>query len=324
MHSHLNRLWIAVSVAVLAAGATLVIAQAQDPHPPDPNAPGQPGPKCVSCHTEFASEWQNGPHGQAASDPVFVADWTNQGKPGACLVCHVTGYDPATGTWQEDGVACEACHGAMVPDHPREPMPIDREPELCARCHSDVRFDWQEWQGSTHFQRGMNCATCHDPHSASLKVVTPRDGSAQFTRRLAVVHHVPQGREHEFPVYRASPAGCDLHRLPCQTQRDRSARSAHHPGSFFQANLTSCNVCHADQMHNPAKALGTGEPGQVSSASQPQQSQQAGLNRRTEPRQPLGLRRPGSSHRAGGRYGDGTLARKMVHPDRDAPPWRPG
>jgi hypothetical protein len=44
----------------------------------------------------------------------------------------------------------------MVGGHPKEPMPIDRKPELCARCHSDVRFGWQDWQGSTHFQRGMD------------------------------------------------------------------------------------------------------------------------------------------------------------------------
>ena len=116
-----ERLLIATATAVLAAGATLLIARAQDPTPAVPSPSGQQAPACVACHTEFASEWKDGPHGQAANDPAFLKDWSSQGQPGACLVCHATNYDPATGTWQEDGVACEACHGPMTAGHPKEP-----------------------------------------------------------------------------------------------------------------------------------------------------------------------------------------------------------
>ena len=65
--------------------------------------------------------WQNGAHGQAGSDPIFVEEWTKQGKPGACLVCHTTGYDPATATYKADGVTCEACHGAATGRSPQKP-----------------------------------------------------------------------------------------------------------------------------------------------------------------------------------------------------------
>ena len=171
MFSKIERLLIALMFALLAAGVTLVIVRAQDVTPTSPStAPSPQTPACVSCHSDFANEWKNGPHGQAVSDPVFQQQWTQQGKPGACLVCHVTNYDPATGNWQSDGVSCEACHGPMKADHPKSPMPVDATPQLCARCHSDTCFDWQDWQGSTHYQRGMNCTTCHDPHSASLKI----------------------------------------------------------------------------------------------------------------------------------------------------------
>src|SRR5512141_2147118 len=123
MISRFERLLIALMFAVLAAGVTLVVVQAQDTGPGSPTGAGTPQtPACVACHTEFATEWENGPHGKAVSDPVFVDSWTQQGKPGACLVCHVTNYDPATGTWEQDGVSCEACHGPMKADHPKAAM----------------------------------------------------------------------------------------------------------------------------------------------------------------------------------------------------------
>jgi predicted CXXCH cytochrome family protein len=288
MRWHLNRLVIAVSLALVAAAATLVIARAQDPTPADPNNPVLPStPPCVACHTEFATEWQHGPHGKAASDPVFIDDWTKQGKPGACLVCHVTGYDPASGTWQEDGVACEACHGGLVDGHPKEPMPIDRQPELCARCHSDVRFGWQEWQGSTHFQRGMNCATCHDPHSASLKVVIPRDGSAQFTdaSQLCITCHKDVSMDFPYTQHQQQGVTC----IDCHVKHSETTPPEAHtiPDHSFNANLNSCNACHSDQMHGPAQARQTDEPGRIISGS-PQQLQQAGLNAKPSPVSPWG------------------------------------
>jgi predicted CXXCH cytochrome family protein len=287
MRFRIDRLLIALAVAVLAAGATLIIAQAQDPAPADPDQPAQQVPACVSCHTEFASEWQHGPHGQSASDPAFVEDWTKQGKPGACLVCHVTDYDPATGTWEQDGVACEACHGAMVEDHPKEPMPVDRESDLCARCHSDVRFGWQDWQGSTHFQRGMSCATCHDPHSASLKVVTPRDGSAQFNdaSQLCITCHKDVSMNFPYTQHQQQGVTC----IDCHVTHSETAPPEAHtmPDHSFNANLNSCNACHADQMHSPAAALGTDAPA-LTLSSPAQQLQQAGLNAQPSPVSPWG------------------------------------
>jgi len=88
MSSRIERLLIAVMFALLAAGLTLVIASAQGETPPA----GQTSSNdCAVCHTEFEMTWQNGAHGKAGSEPIFVEEWTKQGKPGACLVCHTTG-----------------------------------------------------------------------------------------------------------------------------------------------------------------------------------------------------------------------------------------
>jgi predicted CXXCH cytochrome family protein len=288
MQRQLQKLLAAVLISLTASAATLIMASAQEPTPADPTQPAPEAPPCVACHTEFASEWKDGPHGQASSDPAFLKDWNSQGQPGACLVCHATNYDPATGTWLEDGVACEACHGPMVAGHPKEPMPVDRSADLCARCHSDARFDWQDWQGSTHYQRGMNCTTCHDPHSASLKVVAPRDGTAQYSdaSQLCVNCHKDVSMNFPYSVHQQQGVAC----IDCHvTHTETNPPDAHAiPDHSFEANLNSCNACHSEQMHDAASALGTNPAAAVPAATRPQTLEQAGLAPQPTPVSPLG------------------------------------
>lgn len=282
MFSRFERLIIAIMFALLAAGITLVIASAQGGSPVQP---AQGTPPCTSCHTEFATTWQSGPHGQAVTDPVFSAEWTNQGKPGACLVCHVTGYDPATATWKADGVSCEACHGPMVQDHPKNPMPVDRSPELCARCHSDTRFGWQEWQGSTHYQRGMNCTTCHDPHSASLKVV-PGDRNAAYkdASNLCITCHTEVSMDFPYSAHHQQGVSC----VDCHVKHMEDANRAAHtvPDHSFRASLDTCNKCHASQMHSSTQASGTTVPQTLPTVET--QIKEAGLTAEPTPVSPIG------------------------------------
>jgi predicted CXXCH cytochrome family protein len=278
------RLLIALLFALLAAGITLVLAQAQNNPPAEP---AQGTPTCISCHTEFASAWQSGPHGQAVSNPQFTDEWTKQGKPGACLVCHTTGYDPATGTWQEDGVACEACHGPMKAGHPKEPMPVDTSSDLCARCHSDASFDWQGWQGSDHYQRGMSCTTCHDPHSASLKITKPLDGSAEYTdaSQLCVTCHTDVSMDFPYSQHHQRGVTC----IDCHVTHTVGTSSDVHamPDHSFNASIDSCNACHSSQMHSTAAAVGAPQAAAPSLANT--QIQEAGLNPQPTPVSPIGF-----------------------------------
>ena len=250
----IERLLIALVFALLAAGVTLLVAQAQENDPP----PQEHTLNCAACHTEFETSWMSGPHGTAGSDPVFQEEWVSQGSPGACLVCHVTGYDPATATWKEDGVTCEACHSPVPMDHPKSPVPIDRSTDLCGQCHSDTRFGWQEWKISTHYQRGMDCTVCHDPHSASLKQVASaqgKDPTYSDASELCITCHneysmnFPYSNHHQKGV---SCVDCHVNHLEYE---DRAAHSV--PDHSFNASLKSCNTCHADQMHQPGDAVGT-------------------------------------------------------------------
>jgi predicted CXXCH cytochrome family protein len=251
--ARIERFLIALMFALLAAGITLIVASAQDGNPPQQEFTSD----CSACHTEFQMTWETGPHGQAGTDPVFVEEWTKQGKPGACLVCHTTGYDPATATYKEDGITCEACHGPAPADHPKTPMPVDRTTDLCGRCHSDTRFGWQDWKVSAHYQRGMDCATCHDPHSAALKKVTVPAGSSQETdeiSQLCINCHKENSMDFPYTSHHKQGVSC----MDCHVNHlENPERTAHTvPDHSFNASLKSCNTCHAQQMHGPTEAIG--------------------------------------------------------------------
>src|SRR5512134_1922546 len=130
MTSRIERLLIALMFALLAAGLTLIIASAQGENPPA--APGA-AQDCASCHTDSQANWQDGAHGQSGL------------------------------------VTCDTCHDSVSADHPISPMSINRSPDLCISCHSNQSFGVQDWQDSKHNQLGMECATCHDPHTTTLK-----------------------------------------------------------------------------------------------------------------------------------------------------------
>ncbi len=286
MTSRIERFLIAVLFALLAAGVTLIVASAQEGNPPAQASSGTQD--CTVCHTEFQMTWENGAHGQAGKDPIFLDEWTKQGKPGACLVCHTTGYDPATATYKADGVTCEACHGPAPADHPKTPMPIDRSTDLCGRCHSDTRFGWQDWKVSTHYQRGMDCATCHDPHSASLKKMTgPRTEGEKADDVSALCINCHQEHSMDFPYSSHNQKGVSC--VDCHVKHiedtDRAAHTV--PDHSFNASLDSCNTCHAEQMHSGSTEAvsGTSAPLMVPTA----QTETVPVTDEPQPVSPIGF-----------------------------------
>ncbi|HMB23827.1 MAG: cytochrome c3 family protein [Chloroflexota bacterium] len=284
MVSRIERLLIAIMFALLAAGVTLIIASAQGEIPPAAQTSGD----CVVCHTEFQTSWQSGAHGKAGSDPVFVEEWNKQGKPGACLVCHTTGYDPATATYKDDSVTCEACHGPAPADHPKTPMPVDRSTDMCGRCHSDTRFGWQDWKVSTHYQRGMDCTTCHDPHSAALKkVAAPRESvKTDDASQLCITCHKESSMDFSYTAHAQKDISC----VDCHVKHlENAEREAHTvPDHSFNASLESCNTCHAEQMHSPTDAkapAGFTEPVSV----EPIEVKQSSITPEPQPVSPMGF-----------------------------------
>lgn len=252
MFSRFEKIIIALMVALLIAGVSILAASAQDVNPPDTEKEEK---TCGDCHEQFQMSWKNGPHGQATDDPVFVKAWTDQGKPTACLSCHVTGYDPNTGTWLEDGVSCTACHKDDGGDHPKTTMSVDKTGGTCGTCHTDARFGLQDWETSTHYAAGMDCTTCHNPHNASLKVtVNLKEQTFKDASQLCISCH--QEASMNFPYSTHSKQGVNC--IDCHLEHVEDNSAVHKVADHsFKANIKSCSSCHSDQMHAPGEVVGT-------------------------------------------------------------------
>jgi len=114
-------------------------------------------------------------------------------KPYKCGPCHMTGYSKEghqdglpgmIGTWVEDGIGCEECHGpgSKHVKHPsRDNIKIDSSSRACGKCHQRGGINGQppakggfirhheqinELLAGPHAE--MSCNDCHDPHQRAI------------------------------------------------------------------------------------------------------------------------------------------------------------
>lgn len=254
MFSRFEKIVPAVLLALLAAAVAILAVSAQDGAPPPP--PPADGEKaCADCHEEYQMRWLKGPHGKATADPIFVKAWTEQGKPGACLECHVTGYDEATGAWLEEGVSCVACHADDGGDHPKTAMSVDMTGGTCGTCHTDARFGQEQWETSAHYAAGMGCTTCHDPHNASLKLtVNIKEQTVQDASQLCVSCHEEASMNFPYSTHNKQGITC----IACHLEHVERDSAVHQVADHsFKASIQSCTACHAEQMHANGEASAT-------------------------------------------------------------------
>ncbi len=199
------------------------------------------GPEfCAQCHRPHIQEWQNSTHARAFQDPVFQASWTENRKPGYCLACHATGYNPNTGLPVAEGVTCESCHGTYREGHPQtDMMPVDPAAEKCGVCHTST---YQEWQLSGHSQRGVKCASCHAVHSQGLLFPT--------STALCATCHGDRAEDFAHAAHAqhgVTCADCHMYRPP-----DGSPSGGTLPtGHFFGVTSEACTQCHTrDTIHS--------------------------------------------------------------------------
>jgi predicted CXXCH cytochrome family protein len=168
-------------------------------------------------------------------------------------------------------------------------MPVDRSTDLCGRCHSDTRFGWQDWKVSTHYQRGMDCATCHDPHSAALKKVTaPRDSEKKDdVSELCINCHKEHSMDFPYTSHNQQGVSCvDCH-VKHLENTDREAHTV--PDHSFNASLDSCNTCHASQMHSASDAIAPDGSTVPIAAEQTTNVELASVTPEPEPISPMGF-----------------------------------
>lgn len=217
---------------------TYAFAQASPPADSEPQGEIPPGQDCKSCHPAFYETWENSMHGLGWSDPAFQKAWQEQGEPVECLSCHVTGYDPASDTWEGDGITCVRCHNPAPINHPQEPMPVARSSELCGDCHTETYF---QWQASVHRQKDLGCETCHDPHGSQLLAA---DDSG-----LCASCHIARSSNFSHTAHSEEGLSCsDCHMTDLLAVGVQAHGEKDH--SFF-VSLDACNACHVYQMHDP-------------------------------------------------------------------------
>jgi predicted CXXCH cytochrome family protein len=250
----IKQLLLSLFIALPVLGFMLFVTQAKADEEPTQS---QFTTDCATCHADIQEVWETGLHGQAFADPIFAQAWEAQGKPGACLVCHTTGYDPATGAFESEGVGCVSCHGPANPNHPNEPMPVDTSSDTCGACHSDPRFATENWQMSAHYQRDMTCATCHDTHTAGIKTVEGADSPDPS----ALCTNCHKEVMLNFPTSKHAAAGVTCVTCHLDTpggSGDGTAETfetAHvAPDHNFLPTVATCNKCHSDQMHAPGES----------------------------------------------------------------------
>lgn len=243
MHSLQNR-WIflgmlfGVLLAILAFAAipTASAAPLRQDATPAPNTE-----ECTGCHEGLRGYWDQSAHGYAMVDPIFQQEWIKQGSPQECLACHTTGYDPATGEYEEGGVGCLSCHSPVPSNHPDSYMPTDVSSRLCGSCHLDT---FAEWEISEHGQQGMTCNQCHNPHTAELRV--------ESSQELCNSCHNTEGHYYTFTGHAREGLLCTDCHLRVNDSPDAGTMGHGEREHTFKVDLKSCNDCHLGDMHAEA------------------------------------------------------------------------
>lgn len=117
------------------------VARAQEPVAP--GADEEITKPCSSCHEEEWNAWQDSPHSELA--------------------------DPDSG---EALATCSSCHGDYSRGHPDEDMvPLKVDSSTCQECHAET---WSQWENSLHGEEGVQCISCHLPHSQEMRLTDER------------------------------------------------------------------------------------------------------------------------------------------------------
>ena len=193
---------------------------------------------CKDCHLDITDSWTHSPHAHAFDDPVFSQRWKGMGSPGNCLLCHTTNYQTSTGSYEVEGVSCEACHGEVKADHPPEVVPIRADTDYCGTCHTTTLH---EWRLSGHSAVNVGCTDCHDPHSQKRLF--------EVSDELCINCHQGDMGDYLEDTHIQKGIGCvDCHALvipPDPVPQDGIVPTGH----TFTITPATCVACHTDSLH---------------------------------------------------------------------------
>jgi len=153
--------------------------------------------------------------------------------PYDCGTCHTTGYKPEgnqdglpglVGTWAEDGIGCEECHGpgSLHVDNPYGvALKVDRHAAECGACHrrggveevnASGGFIQHHEQYEELFQSKhaiIDCVQCHDPHSGVIQL---RQAGGQTIRTSCENCHFANAKNQKNEIHLDLEVACiDCH-----------------------------------------------------------------------------------------------------------------
>lgn len=163
---------ISSTVAVLALGATLTMAQAQPTAPEAAKSPAYVGSKaCKVCHMgeKKGKMWEIWSESKHATAMASLDTTKGEHKDPKCLKCHATGYGAggygAEGMAEKDlaAVGCEACHGAgseyktlkIMKDHAAAVAAGLKEAgeAACKKCHNEESPTFKGFKFEEHWAK---------------------------------------------------------------------------------------------------------------------------------------------------------------------------
>lgn len=189
--------------------------------------------ECGVCHQAQYDLWLASPHANASLSQVFEVDYAQRGRPGFCMQCHASGYDPGTEDYVFEGVVCSNCHAPENgSEHPPAPMVVDKSGAQCGTCHSGAHAPtYDEWLASAHEQMGVDCVDCHTPHNNGLilRDVNTTCGSCHAEALVDEVH-----------------MGQDMTCVQCHMQRTLDDDGVHvvATGHTMSIDPGTCAECH--------------------------------------------------------------------------------
>ncbi len=229
---------VPAALAVYANGQAKLDTQVETPTAGEEN--------CNECHEIIRTHWADSQHGKAISDPAFQNAWQEAGQPKECLSCHTTGFNPETGEFEEEGVACSTCHSPVPTNHPEDIMPTDISSRLCGTCHLETH---DEWSDSTHAQEDLSCVRCHNPHTTSLR--------AEDSEELCAACHIDEVHFFDYTVHAQEGVSCmDCHLQVTEVQMGDGHAARHHT---FTVEMDTCSKCHTLDMHFPVNDDGSAQ-----------------------------------------------------------------
>lgn len=162
---------------------------------------------CAQCHPEQATLWQDSPHGQV--------------------------------TDAHDEVSCEVCHGSYVADHPQGAlMRLPGDNSCCQDCHTTP---YEQWHDTGHATVGVQCASCHVPHSQETRLAT---------EELCESCHREQAEHSTHHVADVHCADCHVSVATDPTTSDVSVTNrAAAPNHSFKRVIEACVGCHGPDIH---------------------------------------------------------------------------